>query len=390
VTEVKRKNIFLTLSFIVIIFSVSLTQILIELSRGQRPLLAELFSQKPTKANLRVFEKEMEETCWFSQKVRPWMQYLRFIVLKDTGDKAIMGRDGWLFYKPSVQYLTQRWQGPVGSADGKSDCFCAILSFRDQLKERGIQLLVVSVPNKASIYPQKLAWRTSRIKQPVNPYTLEIISKLEKAGVEVVNLFEVFSQTLGIEHQESMYYLPQDTHWSPHGMRTAAKAVARRILDLGWAGKGAVEYDLKPVTIERYGDVLRMIQVPQIKRCFAPQQVHCTQVIDAGDGRLYQDEPNSEILVLGDSFLRIYEQDEPGSAGFIAHLARELGLPLASIVNDGGASTLVRQQLSRRPGLLSSKKLVIWEFVERDIRFGTEGWQQIPLPGDSSELITDE
>ena len=59
--------------------------------------------------------------------------------------------------------------------------------------------------------------------------------------------------------------------------------------------------------------------------------------------------PESEVLILGDSFLRIYEQDEPGSAGFIAHLARELGQPLTSIVNDGGASTLVRQELARRP-----------------------------------------
>jgi hypothetical protein len=42
----------------------------------------------------------------------------------------------------------------------------------------------------------------------------------------------------------------------------------------------------------------------------------------------------------------------------------------------------VRQQLSRRPGLLQGKKLVIWEFVERDIRFGTDGWKCVPLPED--------
>ena len=78
--------------------------------------------------------------------------------------------------------------------------------------------------------------------------------------------------------------------------------------------------------------------------------------------------------------MRIYEQDEPQSAGFIAHLAYELGQPVASIVNDGGASTLVRQELHRRPRLFVNKKLVIWEFVERDIRFGTEGWQPVPLP----------
>ena len=28
-----------------------------------------------------------------------------------------------------------------------------------------------------------------------------------------------------------------------------------------------------------------------------------------------------------------------------------------------------------------NKKLVIWEFAERDIRFGLEGWQIVSLPG---------
>jgi len=37
------------------------------------------------------------------------------------------------------------------------------------------------------------------------------------------------------------------------------------------------------------------------------------------------------------------------AAGVIAHLARALGRPLTRIVNDGGASTLVRQELFRRP-----------------------------------------
>jgi len=110
------------------------------------------------------------------------------------------------------------------------------------------------------------------------------------------------------------------------------------------------------------------------------EEILCNQVIRRDNGALYQDESDSEILVMGDSCLRVYEQDEPGGAGFVAHLARELRQPVTSIVNDGGASTLVRQELYRRPELLATKRLVIWEFVERDIRFGTEGWQLVPLP----------
>jgi len=48
-------------------------------------------------------------------------------------------------------------------------------------------------------------------------------------------------------------------------------------------------------------------------------------------------------------------------------------------------TTLVRQQLGRNPKLLANKKVVVWEFVERDIRFGTEGWQIVTLTGIRSQ-----
>jgi len=163
-------------------------------------------------------------------------------------------------------------------------------------------------------------------------------------------------------------------------MRLAADVVARRLLDSGWIEKGPVKYEAKPVSINRYGDVLRMIRVPQVERLYEPEQINSTEVVNVETGKPYVDDPNSPLLVLGDSFLRIFERDEPGSGGFIAHLACNLGFGLTSIVNDGGASTLVRQQLARKPSLLKGKKVVVWEFVERDIRFGTEGWQVIPLP----------
>ena len=135
--------------------------------------------------------------------------------------------------------------------------------------------------------------------------------------------------------------------------------------------------------IRRQGDVLKMLQSEALTASFEPTAVECERVILSTSGEPYADDPDSPVLVLGDSFLRIYEQDEPGSAGFVAHLARELGRPIASIVNDGGASTRVRRQLARKPEWLKNKRLVIWEFAERDSRFGQQGWQNVTLPGAS-------
>jgi hypothetical protein len=129
----------------------------------------------------------------------------------------------------------------------------------------------------------------------------------------------------------------------------------------------------------RQSDIARMIRVPNIEATYPPEEAVCEQVLHADTGEPYRDDPRSPVLVLGDSFLRIYQSDEPRAAGFIAHLAQELGQPLASVVNDGGASTLVRQELSRRPALLDGKRVVIWQFVERDVLYGTEGWKRVPL-----------
>jgi hypothetical protein len=143
--------------------------------------------------------------------------------------------------------------------------------------------------------------------------------------------------------------------------------------------RGDIAYAERSVIVRRHGELVLMLQSQQIECALMPEMLDCRQVFRADTEELYHDAPASEILILGDSFLRIYERDEPGAAGFVAHLARELGQPLASLVNDGGASTLVRQELAHRPRLLMDKKLVIWEFAERDIRFGTEGWKIVPL-----------
>ena len=86
------------------------------------------------------------------------MQYLCFKLLKEPGEKVLLGRDGWLFYKPDVRYLVERYQ--TGSP-AEDDPFSAILAFRDQLALRGIHLMVIPIPGKPSIYPDRLTRRVA-------------------------------------------------------------------------------------------------------------------------------------------------------------------------------------------------------------------------------------
>ncbi len=353
-------------------------QTAVELRRGQGVGALDVFRQKPTAANLRAYEHSLEDASVLARAARPAFQFAQFAWLRDGGQKALLGRDGWLFYRPGYDAMLA---GPPSKIEPFNDPVAAIVTWRDALAARGIDLLVVPAPNKESVYPDRLTRRVAEGHGIISSATHDVLQRLQSAGVECVDLFEAFAQArANAASGDAPLYLVQDSHWSPAGVALAARHVAQRLLEKGWVQPGATAYVERPVTVQRSGDVLRMMQSPSLERRFPPEAVPCVQVIGSETAEPYRDDVNSQVLVVGDSFLRIYETDEPGAAGFAAHLAQELRQPLTSLVNDGGASTLVRQDLSRRPPLLANKKVVIWEFVERDLLLGTEGWQRVPLP----------
>jgi hypothetical protein len=358
--------------FLLAIFSLPLAQAVVEASRGEWPQALDVFRQAPTAANLRAFERDTERASVLAAFVRPWVQSLRFILLRDPGEKTILGSGGWLFYRPDVQYLIEPFRFDDSAA--ATNPVAAIVRFRDQLASRGIRLLVIPIPAKPSIYPELLSLRPVASGALRQSHTQELLAHLRERGVETVDLLDPLTRW----HLQGAGFLKRDTHWSATAARRAAELVAERIRALAPDVAGSAEFISRPVSIYRRGDLVRMMEAPQLDSRFPAEAVLCEQVFSRRTGELYADDAHSPVLVLGDSYLRMYQTDEPKAAGFIAHVARELHTPLTSIVNDGGASTLVRRQLARSPDLLDGKKLVIWEFVERDIRFGAEGWQDVP------------
>ena len=276
--------------------------------------------EPPTAQNLHAFERRLENQSLVVKRLRPWMQYLEWRFLADAGEKAVLGRHGWLFYRDSVRFATER---PTGAAlIDSSDPLPAIRSFRDQLQARGIRLLVVPVPSKESVYPGMLASRAEHAGVVVCDQTRSLLQGLDRSGIEHVDLFDAFRRARQAESlaDPTRLYLARDTHWSPKGARVAAAAVARRVLERGFVSRGNDAFLERLVTVRRHGDLVEMLQVRQIERALEPESLVCRQVVHSDTGKPYRDAPESEILILGDSFLRIYEQDEPGSAGFIAQL----------------------------------------------------------------------
>ena len=293
----RSKEIVLVIGFLAMVATPGIIQTVVELRRGESVQALAVFRQRPTAKNLREYERELEDSSWVAQQLRPWMQFAQFRILKEAGDKALVGRDGWLFYQPGVRYLTERPAAPR-PGEPPHDPRAAIVDLRDQLAARGIPLLVMIAPNKESVYPQMLAkWSGSAAPGQVlmAAQTRQLLADLQAAGVEVVDLFEVFraARQSPAAATTAPLYLAQDTHWSPAGLELAAKATAEKILAAGWVQRGTVAYELKPAPVRRLGDVIRMLQVPQIEQEFAPENISCRQVIRQDDRTPYRDDPNA-------------------------------------------------------------------------------------------------
>ena len=386
--RLRNPNSVLILLFVGLIAAVPLVQTFMEATQenGEGVIALNVFGEWPTAAGLRAFEDKMETANWAARHSRQWLQAAQFATLKEGGDKVVVCLDGWYFFKPGLKYMLARHE-PAAPSNATNDPIAAIIDFRDQLARRGVNLLLMPVPNKDSIYPDRLTPRAQVGATVLAPRTREVMEKLRAANIEMVDLFKEFAEARR-KHgpTDPPLYLAQDTHWSPAGVDIAAKAVARRLAELGWAQPGSIEYREKPAPVQRLGDILRMLQAPLIERRVPPENVPAVQIVQGEQSELYKDDVQSEILVLGDSFMRIYQTDIPNSAGFIAHLAKELKQPLLSLVNDGGGATLVREELSSRPFYLNNRKIVVWEFVERDIGIAIKGWPRITLPPIATNL----
>lgn len=355
---------------------------------------------------LRPYEEDMKDKSVFANTIRPKMLLNWYSWLEDLGDKGVLGRDGWFFYKPDVDFLIRPYildhrSAVVDPNDKpiKDNAIDTIVYFKNQLAKMGIDLLVVVVPVKASIYPEMLNKSMDPSLAGTFSHSLQSMKELNAKGVETIDLFKAFAEERKNDklHGDSLY-LQKDTHWKGRAVRLAAHLVAERIKQYSWYtldSTNMVKYVIDTVYADRIGDIGKMTTLPdmkirQLQLSFAPEKAKCYKVFQIVQDSLgneiertpYRDSKRgSQVLLLGDSFSRIFQTDEPGSAGWISHIAYELSQPIASIVSDGGASTRVRETLAKNVKQLKGKKLVVWEFVERDWRYGEGGWKNIDLSG---------
>ena len=298
---------------------------------------------------------------------------------------VIAGVDGWFFLASDIRFLSggQFWGADAAKVSRahkpeSADPIPAIVDFHEQLKKRGIDLLLMPVPPKAAIYPEKILPDVDLHGETAAPYLARFYDELRKREIDVVDLSPVFLQNRANEH--GPVFCKTDTHWSGLGCVLAAQTIKDKIREK-LAGQPRKDYtaEWKEITIK--GD-LGDLAAPNIKKP-EPEKSAVRTISDKGTGAAINPDPNSPLLIIGDSHTLVFHDFLAEKSGLLDQLAYEIGFAPDLIGTRGSGATSVRVSLYRRakkdPEYLAKKKIIVWCFAAREFTESDQGWDKVPV-----------
>jgi hypothetical protein len=331
-----------------------------------------------------AFENAIEDESRLGRFLRPPAQLLMSGWLGAGNERAYVGRNGWLFYRPDVEYVTgdgfldpARLERRVKSVDQwttppEPDPRKAIVAFKRQLEARGIALIVMPTPVKTAIHPEQMSSEYADARLPLeNPSYAQLIADLTREGVVILDASSILAEMA--RASQVAQYLATDTHWRPEAMEGVAGRLAELVRSRVALPSRAAGYTLEPREVRHLGDIAVMLDLPQNQSLYAPEAVVIRRVI-LPDGSAWRPARDADVLVLGDSFSNIFSLPSMGwgdTAGFVEQLSYQLQRPVDRIVQNDEGSYATRALL-RRAGepRLAGKRVVIYQFAARELMFG--------------------
>ncbi|TVQ96874.1 MAG: alginate O-acetyltransferase [Spirochaetaceae bacterium] len=280
---------------------------------------------------------------------------LRFVLLNEGRHGVLVGQNGWLFTAEefTVDPDHDQW-------------FQRNLAFleevRDTLRDRGIELVVAVVPAKARVLAQKDPAALGVHRLPVEAVELlpRIHAALDALGIPAPDLAVALARST-----HAPVFLRTDTHWTPHGARHAAEAVApsvRRLLDQ--RDVPPAKFELHPLSArEHRGDLMTFLPLGPFadQLGFPPESVSPwhAEPVDAPVVGLF-DEVAIPVTLIGTS----YSAGELWS--FDAFLRAAASADVLNLAEEGrGPFAPMRDYLSGTVIDEVPPDVVIWEIPER-------------------------
>jgi len=331
---------------------------------------------------LRRFEDDLHDASFVKHELLPTYQLALSRALGHGNEKAVAGRDGWLFFADDLK--SAYGKGYLEPGTGGQEALAALADTKRQLDARGIALLLIPSYSKEMLDADRLSRLTEGVRSAVNPDLERFYGELDRGGFDYVRMDAIFAACRAAR-PDAPLALPRDSHWSPETMAFCAQRIAERAQSLlGELPPATPRFAKRPRAIEGQGDLLRMLGLPADQTLYPPMALTIEPVVDAATGEPVRSDAKSDVLLMGDSLTAVFSDPTLAmgeGAGLGEHLALHLDRALDVIAIPGGSASATRETLARRPGDgLAGKRLVIWQFGVRMLASGRDAWKIVALP----------
>lgn len=300
---------------------------------------------------------------------------------------SVQGDDpNWLFLVKELRQIAlgkfweQAWESVAAN---KTNPVPSMVEFHNLLSAKGIDLIVVPVPAKSSIYPEKLVEGYS-VDDPVS--ITPFLGEMRTAGLTVIDLDPIM-KSWRTEFPDKKIYCEQDAHFTPFACEQIAALLAAEMVDLTESGGGGLSVSDEE-TLSIVGDQVRD---SQWSGTIGPEKLSIRYAGKTGSGgKVIPVDPDekSPILLLGDSHTLVFHEGESGGmhckgGGVFDHLSASVGSPIDLVGVRGSGLMQARKQLFYKvaslPDYWEGKEVVVWIFSVREFTQSVDKIISIPL-----------
>ena len=268
---------------------------------------------------------------------------IQYLLFGEGRSGVVVGRDGWLY--------TQEEFRDYADAQVQFDArLRQIERARDELRQRGIELVIALLPAKTRLYPEHLGGREPAAMQR-ELYT-RTHAELARLGVTAPDLLSALASCKA----GTPVFLRTDTHWTPDGAACVANALAASI-----GREGTQRFETETGKAQTHsGDLVQFLPLAPYFAALLPAPDLLVPRTTAAEGAdLFDDAPLPQTVLIGTS----YSADAKWN--FDGALRDALGADVLNLAESGKGPFAPMLAFLAQPAAQTAARRVIWEIPER-------------------------
>lgn len=290
--------------------------------------------------------KYVDKRFSFRQEaVTAWASLNAELFRTSVTDSVILGRDGWLYYAPTLPDYTST--APMT----ERELWCAartLYLLQEYAESRGGRFLFTVAPNKNSLYPEAMP---SYPRADGESNARRLFALLEGMGVDCLDLFSTF------DAESETLYFPGDSHWNAKGAALAADAILEAL------GRESDYYNADFNDGEHLSDLYEMLYP-------AGTQMDADYVYRPGF-TFTANSANPDSITI---------TTESGGEGGLLLFRDSFGRNLYPYLAEEYAHAVFSRRNDYSPAAMADGDAVVVELVERNLRYLNEYLPTVPAP----------